>query len=205
METLAKIYKMTNRINGFVYVGQTMLSLDGRIESHLKRMRDEKDIRPLYLDMREHGIDNFDIEIIDECFERHKFIVEEHWYKQLLDQGLPMYDIKQGSKHSPNTKQRLAELRQNRDFDYSSDAFKSKLSVKTSGENNGMFGKKEDEALNGRLVIAYDEQGNAVHRFVSVKVALKFLNVKGHISLNNACRTGQKYKGYYWKKEWVNR
>jgi group I intron endonuclease len=205
MDKLAKIYKMTNKKNGQIYIGQTTMSIDDRIERHLKSMRDEDDLRPLYIDMRIQGIEDFEIEIIDECFERHRFIVEAYWYNFYFEKGFPMYDIKIGSKHSRNTKQRMAEIRHVSNFDYSSDTFKTKISEKTSGENNGMFNKKDEEAVNGRMVIAYDDQGNTVHRFVSVKVALNFLNVKGHIGLNNACRNGQKYKGYYWKKEWVNR
>lgn len=205
MESLAKIYKMTNKKNGQVYVGQTILSINERIERHLKSMRDESDLRPLYDDMRIQGIEDFEIEIIDECFERHKFIVEEYWYNYYCDKGSPMYDIKVGARHSKNTKQRMAEIRHETSFDYSSSSFKDKISEKTSGENNGMFNKKDEEAVNGRMVVAYDEQGNVLHRFISVKVALKFLNIKGHISLNNACRSGRKYKGFYWKKEWVNR
>lgn len=205
MEELAKIYKMTNKENGQIYIGQTTLLMKDRIERHLKAMRDESDQRPLYEDLRKVGIEGFTIEIIDECFERHKFIVEEYWYSYYLAKGFPMYDIKVGSKHSKNTKQRMAQLREVSTFDYSSEVFKSKMSEKTSGENNGMFNKKDEEAVNGRMVIAYDENGNVIHQFISVKVALKYLNLKGHISLNKACRTGEKYKGYYWKKEWVNR
>jgi len=205
METLANIYKLTNLKNGRIYIGQTTLELQERICNHLKRMRDEDDQRLLYIDMREIGIENFSSEVIDQCFERHKFIVEEHWYNHYFDKGFPMYDIKKGAKHSKNTRQRLSQARQTNNFDYSSDAFKSKMSEKTTGERNGMFGKKGEGAVNGRMVVAYDEQGETIHSFVSVGTALDFLKIKGHTGLNKACRTGEKYKGYYWKKEWIDR
>lgn len=205
MEQLAKIYKLTNKNNGFIYIGETTLTIKERIDKHLKCMRDLNDERLLYKDMREIGIEGFDIEIIDTCFERHKFIVEEHWYYYYFDQGLPMYDIKRGAKHSRNTKQRMANMRNNNNFDYSSEQFKAKMSEKTSGENNGMFNKKDDEAVNGRMVVAYDDNNNIVKTFVSVKTALQSLNIKGHVGLNRACKSGEKYKGYYWKKEWINR
>lgn len=205
MEKLAKIYKLTNKVNGFVYIGQTMLDIKERMEHHLKRMRDDNDLRPLYTDLRNHGIDSFEIEVVDECFERHKFIVEEYWYYHFFDQGLPMYDIKRGAKHSKNTIQRMAEFRQNSQFDYKSEIFKDKISEKTTGELNGMYGKKDEKAVNGRMVIAYDKKGEVMHEFNSVKIALKYIGVQGHIGLNNACKTGKEYKGYFWKKEWINR
>jgi NUMOD3 motif len=132
--------------------------------------------------------------------------VEEHWYNHYFDKGYAMYDIKIGAKHSRNTRQRMAEIRHNNHkFDYSSEEFKHRMSEKTSGENNGMYNKKDGAAVNGRMVVAYDQEGNISHEFISVKVALQFLNVIGHTTLNRACRTGELYKGFHWKKEWINR
>lgn len=205
-EQLANIYKLTSKVNGFIYIGQTTQTLEERIYNHIKSSRDTtKNNRPLYIDINEFGIEKFDAEIVDTCFERHKFILEEYWFNYYFDNGFPMYDIKIGSKHSKNTRQRMAELREKRNFDYDSPEFKVKISEKTSGENNGMFGRKNSDAVNGRMVIALDDKGDIIHEFVSVKTALQYIGIKGHIGLNNACKTGQKYKGYYWKKEWVKR
>lgn len=204
MENLAKIYKMTSKINDYIYIGQTVLSIEERMESHMKRVR-KNDERLLYRDIKKHGLENFDVKVIDNCFERHKFIVEEHWYNYYLNSGEPMYEIKKGSKHSKNTKQRLAKARVSNGFDYSSDEFKDTMSKATSGENNGMFNRKGENAVNGRIVVAYTEDGSVAHKFISVKMALDFLGLKGHNGLNKACRTGEEYYGYYWKKEWIDR
>ena len=67
--------------------------------------------------------------------------------------------------------------------------------------------KKDEEALNGRMVIAYSdiEHKNMKYQFPSVKVAMQFLGIKGHNGLNKACRENFLYHGYYWSKEWINR
>ena len=204
MNQLAKIYKLTNTVNGYIYIGQTVLSIEERMERHMKCAR-KNDKRLLYQDIKKYGLESFDIEVVDKCFERHKFIVEEYWYNYYLNKGEPMYEIKKGAKHSKNTRQRLAKARVKNGFDYSSDEFKDTMSKATSGENNGMFNKKDENAVNGRIVVAYDKKGNVAHKFVSVKMALNFLGLKGHNGLNKACRTGEEYYGYFWKKEWINR
>lgn len=120
-----------------------------------------------------------------------------------------MYEIKMGNSHSDNTKQRLSRLRneEKRSETYHTEEFKDKISEKTSGELNGMWGKKDEEAINGRIVIAfYDKEHTQVFkRFVSVRTALQFLGIKGHVGLLKACRNNELYHGYYWRKEWIDR
>ncbi len=62
------IYKITNTINGKVYIGLTTTTLNKRWNGHKtcarKAMNNEK-IHPLYCAMAKYGIDNFKIEEID--------------------------------------------------------------------------------------------------------------------------------------------
>ena len=63
-----KIYKIYNTINDDIYVGSTTLKL-------CERMRDQRNCvnnkikkdRLLYKAFREHGVDNFHIELIEKC------------------------------------------------------------------------------------------------------------------------------------------
>ena len=55
------IYKITNRLNGKPYVGQTKQPIEKRFLQHSKAST------PLGQAMRECGIENFTIEIIEEC------------------------------------------------------------------------------------------------------------------------------------------
>ena len=90
---------------------------------------------------------------------------------------------------------------------YRRQEFKYKISQKTTGKLNGMYGKKGTNAVNGRMVVAYlDEERSQVFQiFPSVGEALKFLGIKGHVKLNEACKNNTKYYGYYWDKQWINR
>ena len=58
------IYKITNKINGKVYIGQTIYTLARRKANHIKCAKNGVD-RHLYNAMRKYGIDNFDFEEID--------------------------------------------------------------------------------------------------------------------------------------------
>lgn len=58
------IYKITNKINNKVYIGQTK-NLKSRIQRHLYDFKNNKHPNIyLYNSMRKHGIENFDVEII---------------------------------------------------------------------------------------------------------------------------------------------
>lgn len=60
------IYKITNKINGKVYIGQSK-DIYRRWKEHEKCIRSDKRNTYLYNSMRKHGIDNFAFEIIEEC------------------------------------------------------------------------------------------------------------------------------------------
>jgi group I intron endonuclease len=58
------IYKVTNKVNGKCYVGQTIQKLEKRIQGHLKESKMENN-RPFLLSIKKYGIDNFLFEVID--------------------------------------------------------------------------------------------------------------------------------------------
>lgn len=75
------IYKITNKINGKIYVGMTYRTVQERWKEHLndcKRRRNEN--RPLYNAINKYGAENFVIEVIEETEkpeEREKYWIEE--------------------------------------------------------------------------------------------------------------------------------
>jgi len=71
---------------------------------------------------------------------------------------------------------------------------------KVAGEKNGMYGKKDEKAINGKCIGAFDDNGKLIHTFQTKQLALKFLNLKGHVSLNKAIKQHTKYKNFYWKE-----
>lgn len=73
------IYKITNKINGKVYIGKTLNSIQKRWKEHLidsKKRKCEK--RPLYSAINKYGEKNFEIEQIEEC--SHDILNERECY-----------------------------------------------------------------------------------------------------------------------------
>lgn len=61
------IYKITNRVNNKVYIGQTRFTVEHRFKQHLKNHNIEHRTQPLYLAFAKYGIDNFYVETLEEC------------------------------------------------------------------------------------------------------------------------------------------
>jgi len=63
-----KIYKLYNTINDDIYIGSTTQKLCERMRGHRSCINSQKmNDRPLYQAFREHGVDNFYIELIEKC------------------------------------------------------------------------------------------------------------------------------------------
>ena len=74
------IYKITNQINKKIYIGKTLETIEERWRQHIKdskRARIEK--RPLYSAFNKYGIDNFTIEIVEECSVKEIDERERYW------------------------------------------------------------------------------------------------------------------------------
>ena len=79
---MAYIYKITNTINGKVYIGQTRKTLKERFESHLKDMNHKRyEHRPLYVAMKKYGVSNFNIEAIEKCEDHRSNEREQFWIR----------------------------------------------------------------------------------------------------------------------------
>ena len=76
------VYKITNQINGKVYIGQTRRTVKERMDEHYRDYTTERYWdKPLYIAMRKYGIQNFSVETIEETDEpetREMFWVEQY-------------------------------------------------------------------------------------------------------------------------------
>lgn len=57
------IYKITNIINGKIYIGQTTRNVEIRWKEHLR----SKDGCPIHMAIQKYGVNNFKIETLEEC------------------------------------------------------------------------------------------------------------------------------------------
>jgi group I intron endonuclease len=78
-----KIYKITNKENGSIYIGCTINSLEKRFGEHLSRCFSSTHKSKLYNSMKKYGQENFTIELIEECdlsviYETEKKYVEQY-------------------------------------------------------------------------------------------------------------------------------
>ena len=74
------IYKITNQINGKIYIGKTMKTIPERWKEHCQdytRERCEK--RPLYSAMNKYGLEAFTIEQVEECSDEILNERETYW------------------------------------------------------------------------------------------------------------------------------
>lgn len=68
-EKICGIYKITNKVNGKIYMGQSVNILD-RWNHHKSCCNNEKCHEynsPFYRALRKYGVDNFNFVIIEEC------------------------------------------------------------------------------------------------------------------------------------------
>lgn len=74
------IYKITNNLNGKIYIGKTLFSIEKRWKEHCKDFKEkDKEKRPLYLAMKKYGIQNFSIAVVEECDEKIINEREKYW------------------------------------------------------------------------------------------------------------------------------
>ncbi len=111
-----------------------------------------------------------------------------------------------GRNHSEETRNKISETRrinlQDESHYLHSQEFRNKMKEVTMGEKNGNYGNKGDKAKNGKTVFQWKDKEHTilVNRFNTVRLALEYLNLKGHTKLMEAIKNNTLYKGYYWSK-----
>ena len=113
------IYKITNRVNGKVYIGKTaVLARRWRQHQHLAKRGSET---YLYRAMRKYGLDSFSVEIIDQALLLEELAAKEIAHIKALKSNDQKYGYNcemaetggvlghKGKKHSMETKQKMAE------------------------------------------------------------------------------------------------
>lgn len=152
------IYKISNIINGKIYIGSTN-NYNRRIKSHIKSLNNNchKNTR-LQRSWNKYGSNNFKFEILENVngnlLEREQYYIntlksynKSIGFNILSDVGFTWVNI----KHSKKTINKMK---------------KSQI-----GNKNPMYGK-------GKSINQLDKNGNYIRTFISVPEAAKFLNLK---------------------------
>lgn len=146
-DALCGVYKITNKVNLKVYIGQS-INIRTRWKDHINSLnRGNSHSILLQRAWNKYGQENFSFEILELCEEDMLDEIEIK-YINIYDACNNGYNIESGgneNKHlAEKTKQKIGHANRGRRH---SEKSKRKMSESRTGENNGMYGKHHsDEA-----------------------------------------------------------
>ncbi len=95
------IYKIVNKINGKIYVGQAG-NIKERWKGHEYKAFNKKEkgySSAIHAAFRKYGIQNFSFEVIEECLPEELDIREAYWIKELDTKAPRGYNLTAGGQH----------------------------------------------------------------------------------------------------------
>lgn len=90
------IYRITNKINGKSYIGQSV-NIEERFKHHKKYRRKDEDGKLLYRSINKYGIENFSFEIIDIC-KKEELDEKEIYYIKKYESFKNGYNMTKGGE-----------------------------------------------------------------------------------------------------------
>ena len=207
---MAYIYKIVNKVNGKVYVGQTMTNLNVRWNGHISSWRSEKGTRALYDAFDKYGIDNFEMQEIEQCNINELDEREKYWIKQ-YDSYNNGYNITLGGDgHHTLDYDKVKELW---DKGYTTGEIAKELNATKQGVKRILIdyenysstegrhrGAKKTGVATGKPIIQYSLDGVYINTFPNATVAAESMG-KGRAESNNirACAHGRRKTAYGYK------
>lgn len=187
-----QIYKITNLLNGKLYIGRTMRSVDRRWREHVKDAGSRiRCISPLHRAINKYGESNFSVEILVQCLDSQAFDFWEKFYIENLNTLSPAgYNLTSGGDGlyglSEETRQKISASSTGRVF---SSEHRRKI-----GESNK--GKKKFQghthSIESKLKIAEANRGREFsleHRKnLSISHLGAVLSEQHKRKIGNACR-----------------
>lgn len=150
------IYKIVNKINNKVYIGQTTRDIESRWKEHIKCSKDQNS--PIYSAIRKYGIDNFYISIVCRAFNVEELNQREVACIRLFNAISNGYNCKtggDGGKHSEQTKLKISKANKGKPGPWLGKSIPEETKLKISntkklkkqslGQNNPMYGKKHNK------------------------------------------------------------
>lgn len=211
---MAIIYKIINKINGKIYIGETTSSLEQRWKDHCRDGKNGSHNKSVLHDaMYKYGIDNFSIEQIDEVPDEQRFeketeyiikyqsLVSQHGYNIVLygsgygiynaddfialwEQGYTQQEIIDIIGCSQSTVKKFLSSYGVTSFD-----FKSRAGIE-SAKKQGLNKPIEQYSLDGQFVQEWESASDCARHNIDF--------IQSGIS--QACRGEiSSYKGYLWK------
>jgi group I intron endonuclease len=139
------VYKITNLVNGKVYIGQTVRKPETRWSEHLKGHKNGS--RLLKSAIEKYGFESFSFEVFDELKDRcHLDLMESFLIKQFDSVSPKGYNLTSGGESprwSEESRKLVSEIHTGSKRSIET---RAKMSESKMGMKNGFFGKKHSES-----------------------------------------------------------
>ncbi len=209
MDSYGIIYKITNELNGKVYIGQTIQTLEARKKQH-ERDCPHRDYL-IYRAFRKHGIEHFLYEKIDEAQNLEELNEKEiYWIDHYEAFGDGGYNMTSGGekkwKVSAETREKMSKARRGKKHGPLTDEQKKNISNGRKGKGCGA-----GNIFSGGLPKDILEKSAAKHRkkvqcietgeiFESVHAANIYITGSSEGNVSYACRNPKATLiGYHWR------
>lgn len=211
--TTGYIYKITNKINDKIYIGQTARDIDSRYYEHKKCAENTNTNQPLYNAMRKYGVEAFKVELVEECDEsmlndREIYYIDKYnSYKNgynatLGGDGRPTTDYDQLAKDFMSAGQSMATYAAENGI--KDTTIRHALRATNQLDEYKEIHPEYNTRFNTVAVNMLDKKtGKLIETFESISKALKFLDKdkdKGHIK---AVCTGNRQTAYGYKWQYA--
>jgi group I intron endonuclease len=203
------IYKITNKINGKAYVGQTVQKPERRWALHCTK---NVKISAIGTAIRKYGKENFDFEVLNVCSSIEEMNIKEQYYIELFSSMTPGgYNLVSGGNNKLYSEESKLKMRQARKNQKISEETKNKLSkaitglerstetrIKMSeskkGDKHPLFGKTGFNSKRSMAIRCLND--NRV--FGSISEAAKFYNINNS-NISRVLKQNKPIKGIYFE------
>lgn len=206
------IYKITNLINNKIYIGQTSKTISRRWTQHISDSKRKSKDCALYRAFNKYGIDNFQIEKIEECKTEELDEKEVYWIS-FYNSFYKGYNETLGGAGRKVLS--LDESVVIKDYEHEKSlikvAAKNNCSTETIAEilkkHNIYISSAAENAINkGFKILQLDKEKNIINEFKTLREAGRYcaehypkvISKNAHIAIRSAILSNGTAFGFYW-------
>lgn len=154
------IYKITNKVNNKVYVGQTTRTLEIRWKCHINESKHQH--RPICRAIRKHGKENFYIEQLEYCSNKSELDEKEKYWIEKLNSMNPSfgYNARAGGNEttfSDRTRQKMSLAKKGKPSNKKDFSCSPETAAKISAANKGKRAWNKGRKLNQEEIRKHSE------------------------------------------------